>query len=181
MHVLSEFQLKMSMNDRDNEWQPEIYYLNFLSPREITLPKIIWPKQNSNSTSPAYSCDTFIYWIMQKLKIIGIFLSPRGITLRKIIWLDPNSNPTCTFSWHIYIANFNLKCQFVMEIMSRNWKSFKFFIGQRGITLLKIIRPDPNSNSTCLFSWHIYIANFNSKCQFVMEIMSRNWKLLEFF
>ena len=137
MHVLSEFQLKMSMNDRDNQWQPEIYYLNFLSPREITLPKIIWPKQNSNSTSPVYSRDTFIYWISienvnygnneQKLKIIGIFLSPRGITLRKIIWLDPNSNPTCTFSWHIYIANFNLKCQFVMEIMSRNWKSFEFF------------------------------------------------------
>ena len=41
IHVLSEFQLKMSMNDRDNEWQPEIYYLNFLSPREITLQKII--------------------------------------------------------------------------------------------------------------------------------------------
>ena len=33
---------------------------------------------------------------------------------------------------------------------------------------------DPNSNSTCVFSLHIYIPNFNSKCQFVMEKMSGN-------
>ena len=32
-----------------------------------------------------------------------------------------------------------------------------------GIILQKIIRPHPNSNSTCLSSRHIYIPNFNSK------------------
>ena len=147
---------------------------------------------------------------------------------------DPNSNSTCVFSLHIYIPNFNSKCQFVMEKMSGNWKlmeflkskghnsaekystgpkfelnlrilmthlytefQFKmsicngdnerklklneFFLSPRGITLPKIIRQDPNSNSTCVFSWHIYVPNFNSKYQFVMEIMSGNWKLMEFF
>ena len=88
---------------------------------------------------------------------------------------------TCLFSWHIYILNFNSKCQFVMEIMTGNWKLMEFFLSLRGITLPKIIRLDPNSNSTCVFSWHIFIPNFNLKCQFVMEIMSGNWKLTEFF
>ena len=60
----------------------------------------------------------------QKLKINGIFLSLRGITLPKIITLQPNSNLTCIFSRHIYILNFNSKCQF--EIMSRNWKFVEF-------------------------------------------------------
>ena len=63
----------------------------------------------------------------RKLKINGIFPSPRGITLPKIIRLDPNSNSTCIFSWHIYIPNFNSKCQVVMEIMSGNWKLMKFY------------------------------------------------------
>ena len=149
----------------------------------------------------------------RKLKINGIFLSPKGITLLKIIRPDPNSNSTCVFSWHIYIPNFNSKCQFVMEIMSGNWKLMKFFkskshnsaenystgpkfelnlrilvthlctefqfkilicngdnerklkingifLSPRGITLPKIIRPDPNSNSTCVFSWQTYVPNF---------------------
>ena len=152
----------------------------------------------------------------------------------KIIRPDPNSNSTCVFSWHIYISNFNSKCQFEMEIMSGNWKLMEFskskghnsaknystgpkfelklrilmthlytafqfkmsiwngdnerklkingiFLSARGITLPKIIRPNPNSNSTCVFSWHIYIPNFNWKCQFVVEIIKGNCKLMEFF
>ena len=79
-------------------------------------------------------------------------------------------NRSCVFSWHIKIPNFNLKCQFVMEIMSRNWKLLEF-LSPRGITLAKIIRPKQNSNSTYVFSWHIYVPLFNSKCQFVMEII----------
>ena len=89
----------------------------------------------------------------RKLKINGIFLSPRGITLPKIIRLDPNSNSTCVFSWHTYKPNFNSKCQFVMEIMSRNWKINGIFLSPRGVTLPKIIRLDSNSNSTCVFLW----------------------------
>ena len=38
-----------------------------------------------------------------------------------------------------------------------------FYLSQRRTTLLKIIRPEPNSNSTWLFSWHIYIPNVISK------------------
>ena len=63
----------------------------------------------------------------RKLKINGIFLSPSGITLPKIIRSDPKLNSTCVFSSHIYIPNFNWKCQFVMEIMSGNWKLMEFF------------------------------------------------------
>ena len=148
----------------------------------------------------------------RKLKINGICLSPRGITLPKIIRPDPNSNSTRVSSLHIYILNFNSKCQFVMEIMSGNWKLMEFFkskghnsaenystgpkfelnlgilvthlctefqvkisicngdnerklkingifLSPRGITLPKIIRPDPNSNSTCVFSWQTYVPN----------------------
>ena len=109
----------------------------------------------------------------RKLKINGIFLSPRGITLPKIIQPDPNSNPTCVFSWHIYIPNFKSKYQFVGD-NERKLKINGIFLSPWGITLPKIIRPYPNSNSTCVFSWHIYIPNFNSKCQLVMEIMSIN-------
>ena len=97
----------------------------------------------------------------RKLKINGIFLSPRGTTLPIIIRPDPNSNSTCVFSWHIYIPNFNSKCQFVMEIMSGNWKLINWiFLSPRGTTLPKIIRPDPNSNSTCVFSWQTNVPNF---------------------
>ena len=108
----------------------------------------------------------------QKLKINGIFLSPRGITLPKIIWPDPNSNSICILLWHIYICNGDNE---------RKLKINGIFQSPRGITLPKIIRSHPNSNSTCVFSRHIYIPNFNWKCQFVMEIMSGNWKLKEFF
>ena len=165
----------------------------------------------------------------RKLKINGIFLSPRGITLPKIIPPDPNLNSTCVFSWHIYIPNFNSKCQFVMEIMSGNWKlngifskskghnsaknystrhkfelnlhillthldtKFQFkmsicngdnerklkingiLLSPRGITLPKIIRPDPNLNSTCVFSWQTYVPNFIWKSPCMTEIMSGNW------
>ena len=106
----------------------------------------------------------------RKLKINGIFLSPRGITLPKIIRPDANSNLTCEFFWHIYLPNFNSKCQFVMEIMSGNWK-----LSPRGITLPIIIRPEPNSNSACVFSWQTYVPNFNWKSPCMTKIMSGNW------
>ena len=103
----------------------------------------------------------------RKLSINGIFLSPRGITLPEIIQPDPNSNSTCVFSWQIYIPNFNSKCQFVKSRDNERKLKINGILSPRGITLPKIIRLDPNSNSTCVFSWHIYIPNFNSKCQFV--------------
>ena len=104
----------------------------FLSQRGITLPKIIRPDPNSiSSTRPKFNLNlrilvTHLYTEFRfkmsicngdewKLKINGIFQSPRGITLPKIIRLDPNLHSTWVFSWHIYIPNFNLKCQFLME------------------------------------------------------------------
>ena len=189
-HLYSEFQFKMSIINGDNERKLKINGI-FLSPRGIILPKnySTWPKFKLNLRillKHLYTEFQFKISISngdneRKLKINGIFVSPRGITLPEIFRPDPNSNSTCILSWHIYIPNFNWKCQFVMEIMSGNCKLMEFFLSPRGITLPKIIRPDPNSNSTCVFSWHIYIPNFNWKCQFVMEIMSGNWKWMEFF
>ena len=117
----------------------------------------------------------------RKLKINGIFLSPRGITLLKIIRPDPKSNSTCVFSRHIYILNFKFNMSICNGDNERKLKINGIFLSPRGITLPNIIRPNPNLNSTCVFSWHIYIPNFNSKCQFVMEIMNGNWKLMKFF
>ena len=115
-------------------------YWNFLSPSGIILPKIIWPEKIQTQRFNLCILLTHLYTEFQfkmsicngdnerKLKINGIFLSPRGITLPKIIWPDPNSSSTCVFSRHIYILNFNIKCQFVMEIMSGNWKLMEWHI-----------------------------------------------------
>ena len=85
----------------------------------------------------------------------------------------------------ILLTHLYTEFQFKMSICNgdneRKLKINGIFLSPRGITLPKVIRPDPNSNSTCVFLWHIYIPNFNSKCQFVMEIMNGNWKLMEFF
>ena len=93
--------------------------------------------------------------------------------------------PKFKLNLHILLTHLYTKFQFKMSICNgdneRKLKINGIFLSPRGITLPKIIRPDPNSNSTCVFSRHIYIPNFNSKCQFVMEIMSGNWKLMDFF
>ena len=50
------------------------------------------------------------------------------------------------------MPNFNSKRQFVIEIMSiSKLKIIGIFLGPRGITLPKIIRPDPASNLTCVY------------------------------
>ena len=98
-------------------------------------------------------------------QFIGIFLSPRGIILPKII----RPNPNLTFKLRIILTHLYSEFQFIMSISygenQRKLKINGIFLSPRGIILPKIIRPDPNSNSTCLSSGHIYILNFNSKCQ----------------
>ena len=42
----------------------------------------------------------------------------------------------------------------------RKLKINGIFLSPRGITLPKIIRPDQNSNSTCVFPWQTYVPNF---------------------
>ena len=45
----------------------------------------------------------------------------------------------------------------------RKLKMHGIFLSPRGITLPKIIRPDPNSNSTCVFSWKNLCSKFHLK------------------
>ena len=132
-HLYTKFQFKMSICNEDNEQKQKINGI-FLSPRGINY------SAENYLTGPKFELNLLILMTHQytefqfkmsicngdnerKLKINGIFLSPRGIT----IWPNQNLNSTCVFSWHIYIPNFNSKCQFVMEIMSRNKKLMEFF------------------------------------------------------
>ena len=132
----------------------------YISARCMTLLKII-------QIEPCLNLICVFLWL-----IIGICLSPRGITLLKIIWPDPHSNSTCVFSWHIYIPNFNSKCQKDNERKLKiNW----IFLSPGGTTLPKIIWPDQNLNSTCIFLWQSYVPNFIWISPCMTEIMSGNW------
>ena len=65
--------------------------------------------------------------------------------------------------------------QFKMSICNgdneRKLKINGLFLSPRGITLPKIIRPDPNSTSTCVFSWQTYVPNFIRKS----PCMTKKW------
>ena len=64
-----------------------------------------------------------------------------------------------------------------MYDMDNMWKLKKIigiFLSSREKTLPQIIRPEQNLSLTCVFSRRNYIPNFNSKYQFMMEIMSGN-------
>ena len=115
-HLYSELQFKMSISNGDLAWPK--FELNLCILLTHLNSKFQFKMSISNGDNEG------------KLKINGIFLSPRGITLPNIIRPDPNSNSTCLLSRHIYIPNFNSKCQFVMEIMSGNWKLMDFFYVQ---------------------------------------------------
>ena len=71
------------------------------------------------------------------------------------------------------------KFQFKMSIWNgdNEWKLKinGIFLSPRGITLPKIIQPDPNLNSTCIFSWQTYVPNFIWKSPCMTKIMSGNW------
>ena len=54
---------RISIQNVNLNSKQEFVLLNFLSPREKTLPKIFLPKPNSHSTSPVYSRDTSKYRI----------------------------------------------------------------------------------------------------------------------
>ena len=111
----------------------------------------------------------------------------KGVTLYApaILWRDYSTRPKIELNLRFLVTHLYTEFQFKMSICNgdNEWKLKinGIFLSPRGITLPNIIRPNPNLNSTCVFLWHIYIRNFNSKCQFVMEIMNGNWKLMEFF
>ena len=117
----------------------------------------------------------------RKLKINGIFSKSKGHNSAKNYSTGPKIELNLgILMTHLY-TEFQLKMSICNGDNERKLKINGIFLSPRGITLPKIVRPDPKSNSTCVFSWHIYILNFNSKWQFVMKIMSGNWKLMEFF
>ena len=177
-HLCSKFQFKMSICNGDNERKLNIIGI-FLSPRDITPPKIIWLDPNSNlRIYVIHLCIKFQFKMSicngdneWKLKIIGIFLSPRGITPPKIIWLDPNSN------LRIYVIHLCIKFQFKMSICNgdneRKLNIIGIFLSPRGITPPKIIWLDPNSNL------RIYVIHLCIKFQFKMSICNgdNEWKL----
>ena len=103
----------------------------------------------------------------RKLKINGIFLSPRGHNSAE----NYSTGPKFKLNLHVFVTYLYSEFQFKMSICNgdneRKLKINGIFLSPRDITLPKIIWPDANWNSTCVFSWHIYIPNFNSKCQFV--------------
>ena len=105
-----------------------------------------------------------------------IFSNSKGHNSAK----NNSTRPKVKLHLRILLTHLYSEFQFKMSICNgdneRKMKINGIFLSPRGITLPKIIRPDANSNSTCVFSWHIYIPNFNSKCRFVMEIMSGNCK-----
>ena len=98
----------------------------------------------------------------RKLKIIGIFLCLRGITLLKIIQPKSKSYLPCIFPWHITILNFMKMSRYDRD-NERKLKIIIIILSLRGITVPKIIQPNPNSNLTWVFSWNIHIQNLNSK------------------
>ena len=104
------------------------------------------------------------------------FLSPRGITLTGT-----------KFQLDLSILMMNLHTEFQIEMSMHNRDNErkprinKMNLRPRDITQPKIIRPELNSNLTCVFALRTYILNFNSKCQCMTEMISGNHELIENF
>ena len=79
----------------------------------------------------------------------------------------------------ILVTHLYTEFQFKMSICNgdneRKLKINGIFLSPRAITLLKIIRPDPHSNSTSVFSWQTYVPNIIWISPCMTEIMSGNW------
>ena len=136
----------------------------FFSPRGITL-----PRNNSTQTWPAYFQDTSIYRIsIQNISIYDEIMS-RNWKLLKSKGHNSAENYSsgpkfeldmCILKTHLY-TEFQFKIGICNGNNEQKLQIIGIFPSPRGITLLKIIQPDIHSNSTCIFSWHIYIPNFN--------------------
>ena len=126
-------------------------------------------ENNSNRTISelwsVYSCVTH-YWNFSKSK--GHYSAKNNST-----------GPKFQLNLRILLTHLYTKFQFKMSICNgdneRNLKINRIFLSPRDITLRKIIRPDPSSNSTCVFSWQTYVPNFIWTSPCMTEIMSGNW------
>ena len=70
---------------------------------------------------------------------------------------------------HLY-TTFQFKISICNGDNERKLKINGIFLSPRDITQPKIIWPDPNSNSTCVFLWQTYVLNFNWKSPCMTEI-----------
>ena len=96
-----------------------------------------------------------------KLKINGIFSKSKGHNSAENYSTRPKLKLNlCIVVTHLY-PEFELKMSICNGDNERKLKINGIFLSPRGITLPKIIQPDQNSNSTCVFSSHIYKPNFN--------------------
>ena len=151
----------MSICNGDNERKLKINGI-FLSLRGITLRKIIRPdpKFKLNLRILVTNLYTKFQFKMsifngdneRKLKINGIFFKSKGHNSAE----NYSTGPTFELNLRILMTNLYTEFQFKMKICNgnneRKLKINGIFLSPRGITLPKIIRPDPHSNSTCLFS-----------------------------
>ena len=96
----------------------------------------------------------------RKLKINGIFTKSKGHNSPKIFSTGPKFKLNLRIlQTHLY-TKFQLKMSICNGDNERKLKINGIFLSPRGITLPKIIRPKPNSKSTCVFSWQTYVPNF---------------------
>ena len=103
-------------------------------------------------------------------KLIEIFeVQDEKFLIKKVFDQNPNQTwPAYSHDVPVYWIS-NQKSMHDWDNERKPW-IYRNFLSGRGITLIKIIWPEPNSNLTCVFSWWTYIPNFNSKCQCMNEI-----------
>lgn len=151
--------------------------------------KIIWPELNSNSIcifvrhiqilNLSWRCATVVEIMIWKW-IFNFFLSSRGLTLSKNHPTGAKFKLDLYFSFKIsYIWNISFIYVSLQKLKSENWEFLLFFQGWRGITLSKIIRPEPNSHSIWIYLWHIHIWNLSWMCATFVEILIGKWMMTE--
>ena len=160
------------------------HYWNFSKSKGIILPKIIRPDPNSNSTCVS-SWLIYIPNFNSKCRFVMEITSGNWKLMKFSNFKGHNSaenystRPKFELNLRILKTHLYTEFQFKMSIcngdIERKLKIYGIFLSPRGITLPKIIRPDPNLNSTCVFPWQTYVANFIRKSPCMTEIMSGNW------
>ena len=134
-HLYSEFQLKRSMNDRDNE-RTKLNHLIFLSQRSISVRKIIWSELNLNLIC------VFLWLIYFPNFNWKYPFKMEKMSNNQIYWNFWNYSTRTKFKLdlHIFMTNMYIEFQFKMSIYDKDkeWKPryIGIFVSPRGVTLL---------------------------------------------
>ena len=130
--LYSEFQLKMSINDRDSEWEPEINWI-CLSPRGITLSKKkpTWTKftldlcilKTHQHSEFQLKISMYDWDNERKLKNYWIFCKSKENNSAE----NYSTETKFELKQSILMIHLCTEYQFMMEIMSGNWKLMQFF------------------------------------------------------